>query len=133
MDEVQGSDTKVSWNMAQLLNIELSNLRQKANYHYIQGNFKRAVDSLKAMAQTAIHVMTKEERDKLKEIDKEFKIPLIVYNGLGSFNPQEINKAKIASLKLSDSYSKYNEVLMDILNVHGFLGEYKKDAGSMKI
>lgn len=133
MVEGEQSSNKVEWNMAALLNMELAKLRADSNNAYVRGDYKRAVDNLKAMSMTAIHVMTKDERDSLKAIEKVFEIPLLLYQGLGSFNQNERIKAKESSLIIREKYSRYNELLMDILNEHGFLGSYQQDMGKMKV
>ena len=127
------SASQVEWNMANLLNIELSNLRVKANTFFISGRYRQAMDSLIAMKMTGIHAFTKEERRALESLEKEINPSLISISAIGSFNDIERTKANNAISVIREKFPLYNEKLMDTLHTHGFLGAYKKDIGKMKI
>ena len=127
------STDKVEWNMANLLNIELARLRSKANDHWINKEYSKAVDTLMAMKMTGGHVMHKEERVKLTSIEQQLEIPLAEYMGISSVNTNDVMKGRVAVIKVRRLYLQYNELVMDLLEKYGFLGGRKKDAGRMKI
>lgn len=127
------SNSQVEWNMANLLNIELSKLRSNANTYFISGKYREAVDTLIVMKMTGIHAFSKEERDSLDIIEKKLFPSMIHLSTITSFNSRERSKAVEDIIKIKWLFPKYNEILMDTLHRHGFLGQYKKDAGRMKI
>ena len=127
------SNAQVEWNMANLLNIELSNLRAKANSYFIAGKYKQAMDSLIAMRLSCMYAFVKEERDALKDIEKELEVPLIQAQGIDTFNDDERKIAVKAMMVIRKNFPIYNEVLMDALHAHGFLGSFKKDSSMMRI
>ena len=124
---------QVEWNMANLLNIELSNLRQQANRNFVSGRYNLGIDSLVAMKMTGVHAMDQNERAALTTIEKEIEKHLIDFNKSNSLNDEDRRRAAIASLFLRRLFLSYSELLMDILHAHGFLGSYKKDGARMKI
>lgn len=127
------SADQVEWNMAVLLNMELSKLRSNSNSYFIAGKYREAVDTLIAMKMTGIYAFSKEERKSLIELEKKLLAAVIHVNGSSSFNKSISSKAVEASIKIRDIYPLYNEKLMDMLHAHGFLGGYKKDSGMMRI
>jgi tetratricopeptide (TPR) repeat protein len=127
------SNGQVEWNMASLLNIELSRLRTNANTYFISGKYREAIDTLIVMKMTGIHVFTKEERDAIKILELELLSSLLNYSGLNSFNIGNYAEAKKSLIKIRKIFPEYNEKLMDTLHAHGFLGNYKRDSGKMNI
>lgn len=127
------SADQVEWNMAGLLNFELSRLRNNANSLFIAGKYREAIDTLITMKMTGIHVFTKDERKALDNIEKELISSIMGIKGANSFNPELNHKAVEAALKIRTKLPEYNEKLMDFLHAHGFLGSYKRDSGRMRI
>lgn len=127
------SSGQVEWNMASLLNIELSKLRSNANSYFISGKYREAIDTLIAMKMSGIHVFTKKEREALDAIEKELLGSLLNYSYLGSFNPSSYAAARNSVIKIREKFPIYNEKLMDALHNHGFLGSMKRDSTRMNI
>lgn len=127
------SNNQVEWNMAALLNMELSKLRSNSNSYFVQGKYREAIDSLIAMKMTGMHVFTPKERETLKKIENELLNSLLNYNYLGSFNPINAKMAALSVKNIRIKLPEYNEKLMDLLHTHGFLGSYKKDSARMNI
>lgn len=128
------SDSKVAWNASQGIISEISNRRAMANTFFINGNIKKAFNTLISMKQSVIQSFNPEEREELKKIELNFHK---VYNALSSalsqsFNQKDkeiFNSANIISNRL---YSQYNELLMDLLNKRGYLVGEQSDASRMK-
>lgn len=123
-------DTKVNFNMAQGLSMELLNLRQKANYNLIKGNLKTLFNCLKAIKCSVIASISKSEREILRGLEIDIVTQLEIMNmnsgGFAISSKYETARTK-ASLKIED----YNEMLMDILQKRGFLMGEKSDASKL--
>ena len=123
---------KVSWNASQGLIAELSNRRSYANTFFINGDIKRAFNTLIAIKQSVIQSFNNKERNELKEIEDKFNKISSLLNSSNSFN-QEIRKgfliAKGLAIKI---YSEYNERIMDLLEQYGYLIGEQSDASRMK-
>ncbi len=125
---------QVEWNMAQLLTMELANLRSQANAAFISGidSYKKAVACLIAMRLSSTHVMDKDEVKKLEKIEKE----LIEYSAFLSFNfgfhkaPKIFQNVRKVFIQ---TFMQYNNELQYTLEKYGFLGDRKKDSSKMKI
>jgi flagellin-specific chaperone FliS len=128
------SDSKVAWNASQGIISEISNRRATANTFFINGNIKKAFNTLISMKQSVIQSFKPEEREELKKIETNFHR---IYNALSStlsqsFNSKDkeiFNSANVISNRL---YSNYNELLMDLLNKRGYLVGEQSDASRMK-
>lgn len=127
------SAAQVEWNMAGLLNIELSKLRSNANSFFVAGKYREAIDTLFVMKMTGIHVFDRKERERLEILERKLLLSMMHLSMAASFSPKERLKAMEDISKIRIIFPKYNEMLMDTLHAHGFLGNYKKDSGSMNI
>lgn len=114
------------WNMAALLNNELALLRNRANTFYISGKFNEAFQCLVAIKSTSIHVMNEDERKRLEDLEHQF---FKYINVIGSRLQQKNSKLynKVAGV-VFNTYKQYNDLLQDLLNRYGFLGDTKKDS-----
>ncbi len=105
-------DTKINqveWNLSQALIAEMQYLLSTSNRLFLSGNIDRAFWALKAVKFRFIQSLDSDERKKLKEIEKDF------YDNVKNKNQQ----ARV--------YDKYNETIMDYLEVYGYLIPQKKD------
>lgn len=123
-------ESQVEWNMAGLLNMELSRLRNEANIAFVNGNYRKAVACVMAMKHSCIQVIEEDDRKALKEMESK----LIKYSKMIAYNwgfqspPPIIIKVQSELEKL---YMDYNESIQDILDNYGFLGGKKQDASKL--
>ena len=125
---------KVAWNTSQGLIIEISNRRSYANNFYVNGDIRKAFNTLIAIKQSVIQSFVEKERQELAVMEEWFNkinFALSRANSM-SFN-QETRKnffnARAIAVKI---YSKYNNRLMDLLDDRGYLIGEQTDASRMK-
>ena len=125
---------KVAWNASQGIINEISNRRTMANTYFINGNIKKAFNTLMAMKQSTIQSFEDDERIKLKEIETTF---YRLYGALAttmamSFNQKDKELFNSANKLAQQVYSRYNDLLMDLLGDRGYLVGEQSDASSMR-
>ena len=103
---------QVEWNLSSGIVSEIQNLLNTANRLYINGNILKAFWCLKSVKFRFIQSLALDERKALRKIEKSF------YD-----ERQELNKNKMAY-----HYEDYNEKIMDLLDVYGYLIPKKKDS-----
>lgn len=125
---------QVAWNASQGLIMELSNRRSYANTFFINGNIKKAFNTLIAIKQSVIQSFDKDERVELKKIEDNFsKASIYLNKSCASSWNKDIRETYLLSKRLSEKfYSKYNDKLMDLLENYGYLIGEKTDSSKMK-
>ena len=125
---------KVSWNASQGLIMELSNRRSYSNTFFVNGEIRKAFNSLVAIKQSVIQSFNKEEREKLTEIEEKFnRFSAYLYPTSANSWNKEIRDAFLSSKNLSCKvYAEYNEKLMDLLERYGYLIGEQTDSSRMK-
>ncbi len=103
---------QVEWNLSSGIVSEIQNLLNTANRLYINGNILKAFWCLKSVKFRFIQSLAPDERKDLRKIEKSF------YD-----QRQEFNRNKMAY-----HYEDYNEKIMDLLDVYGYLIPKKKDS-----
>lgn len=147
MTDEQGSG-QVSWNSAQFLISEISNLRSRANTFRLQRDYGNAFECLRCVKATTIQSFSKEEREQLRKKEMEFSECLqfqkmVRPKGFGSdlTFPGEVEQDKTGKMKaemlrkiknIIPLYEEYNELLADLLEKYGYLIPVKEDASKMK-
>jgi hypothetical protein len=132
--ERENSSSKVSWNAAEGIIMEISNRRVMANTFFIQGNINKAFHTLISIKQTVIQSFTAEERKKLNEIESKFNqvSGVLSMSSANSFNPKTREANKLARRIASKLYPEFNDYLMDLLQKRGYLVGQMSDASRMK-
>lgn len=130
MEEVK----KVSWNASQGLIMELSNRRSYANTFFINGNIRKAFNTLISIKQSVIQSISLTNRTKLKALEENFNnFSRYLYPSLSSsFNNSNREAYGIAQGRAVKIYSDYNDTLMDLLQEAGYLIGEMSDASKMK-
>lgn len=127
----------------------MSNLRASANSHCLKGDYAKAFECLRAVKRSVIQSFRKQEREALKQKEKEFEECLSIRNfikPIGFSNqlnfPKEFFKeeSKVENVKkeilnkiknIVPLYEQYNEMLSDLLEKYGYLIPIKEDASKM--
>lgn len=127
-------DKKVAWNASQGLIMEISNRRVSANTFFINGNMRKALNTLIAIKQSVIQSFNLEERKELIDIEEKFnKLSTFLNSNMrSSFNSSVRNSFIQANTMASKIYSEYNEKLMDLLEKYGYLISEQADASKMR-
>ena len=130
MEEV----AKVSWNASQGLIAEISNRRASANTHFINGNIRKAFNTLVAMKQSVIQSIADGDRKKLKLLEDKFNdfSKYLYLSSASSFNKKDREIYSLAKKVSTKIYSEYNDLLMDLLQKAGYLIGELSDASKMK-
>lgn len=125
---------KVSWNASQGLIMELSNRRSYANTFFVNGDTRKAFNTLVAIKQSVIQSLNEEERKQLVEIETKFeRFSAYLHKTSANSWDVKIRDAFLSSKKLSNKiYADYNEILMDLLDKYGYLIGEQTDASKMK-
>jgi len=122
-----GDTKKVAWNASQGLIMEISNRRSYANTFFVNGDIKKAFQTLISIKQSVIQSFNKEERASLEKIEKKFE-----RINSHSFS-LDVRKAHgMAKNFAGKIYAEYNEFLMDLLDKYGYLIGEQSDASRMK-
>jgi len=125
---------KVSWNTSEGLIMEISNRRSKANSYFIEGDIKKALNTLISIKQSVIQSFNNNERSDLRLLEEKFNrvSPALARSMSNSFNKYQINlflRAKAIAITI---YSEYNNKIMDLLEDRGYLIGEQSDASKMK-
>lgn len=125
---------KVAWNASQGLIIEISNRRSSANNYFVEGDIRKAFNSLISIKQSVIQSFSPDERKKLKEIENKFdKVSVFLYPAsANSWNDNIRNAYKLSKDFSCILYSRYNEMLMDLLERYGYLIGEQTDSSKMR-
>ena len=125
---------KVSWNASQGLIMELSNRRSYSNTFFVNGEIRKAFNTLVAIKQSVIQSFNAKERISLSDIEEKFdRVSAYLYNTSANSWDKKIRDAFLLSKKISCKiYSKYNETLMDLLERYGYLIGEQTDSSRMK-
>ena len=107
---------KVAFNLSQLMMIELHRLLQRSHNYYLQCDWKRCFHTLRCIKFNVIQSLTKEEREQLRHLEDTTL--------LMTRNQQQRNE-------LRKRTEEYNEMLMDVLEAHGFLVKEREDHKKM--
>jgi len=129
-----GDTKKVAWNASQGLIMEISNRRSYANTFFVNGDIKKAFQTLISIKQSVIQSFNKEERASLEKIEKKFERinSALAYGNSHSFS-LDVRKAHgMAKNFAGKIYAEYNEFLMDLLDKYGYLIGEQSDASRMK-
>jgi hypothetical protein len=131
---VSSETTKVSWNASQGIITEISNRRTSANTFFINGDMRKALNTLISIKQSVIQSFKPEEREKLKKIEEKFdKVSkFLTHSASHSFNNDVRHAFSLANDYATDIYSKYNDLLMDLLEDRGYLVGQMADASKMR-
>jgi len=125
---------KVSWNASQGLIMELSNRRSYSNTFFVNGDIRKAFNTLVAIKQSVIQSFNEKERAKLTAIEEKFnRFSAYLYSTSANSWDKKIRDAFLLSKKISCKvYSEYNEVLMDFLEKYGYLIGEQTDSSKMR-
>lgn len=125
---------KVAWNASQGIINEISNRRSLANGHFINGQIKKAMNTLISIKQSVIQSFKPDERTKLEDVESKFnKISNALNNSASNSFNTKIIKAHSQALVLANKfYSEYNDLLMDLLQDRGYLVGEQSDASRMR-
>ena len=125
---------KVSWNASQGLITEIANRRSYANTFFVNGNIKKALNTLISIKQSVIQSFNSGERKSLKEIEEKFNMcsGFLSSSSSGSFNKKTRELYSLAKNIATKIYSGYNDMLMDLLDKYGYLIGEQTDASQMK-
>ena len=126
--------SKVSWNAAEGIIMEISNRRSAANGYFIQNNINKAFSTLISIKQSVVQSFSGDERDELDAIEFKFHqvSPLLPSGASNSFNPKVREAHRLAMTIAKRLYPKYNDLLMDLLSARGYLVGEMSDASRMK-
>ena len=126
--------SKVSWNAAEGIIMEISNRRSAANGYFIQNNINKAFSTLIAIKQSVVQSFNQEERDELDAIEFKFHqvSALLPAGASNSFNPKVREAHRLAMTIAKKLYPTYNDLLMDLLSERGYLVGEMSDASRMK-
>lgn len=132
--EHEKDSSKVAWNAAEGIIMEISNRRTMANTFFVQNNISKAFNALISIKQTVIQSFEQKDRDKLQDIETRFnKVSGSLASSYGnSFNPKLREAHKLARRIASKLYPEYNDLLMDLLQKKGYLVGQKSDSSKMK-
>jgi len=132
--EYESEGSKVSWNAAQGIIMEISNRRSLANSYFIQNNLNKALSTLISMKQSVVQSFKKEDREKLEQIENKFhKVSNCLSLGaVNSFNKDIREASKLARNIASKLYREYNDLLMDLLQDKGYLVGQQVDSSKMR-
>ena len=125
---------KVSWNASQGLIMELSNRRSYSNTFFVNGDIRKAFNTLVAIKQSVIQSFSDKERKKLQGIEDKFnRFSAYLYSTSANSWNKKIRDAYLLSKKISCKvYAEYNETLMDLLEKYGYLIGEQTDSSRMK-
>jgi len=125
---------KVSWNASQGLIMELSNRRSYSNTFFVNGDIRKAFNTLVSIKQSVIQSFSDKERRVLQKIEDRFsKVSVYLYSSSANSWDKKIRDAYLLSSRLSNKiYAEYNEVLMDLLEKYGYLIGEQTDSSRMK-
>lgn len=125
---------KVAWNASQGLIQEISNRRTYANTFFVNGDIKKAFNTLISIKQSVIQSLDQYERKELKIMEDNFLLlsSALSRNSSMSFNRGTrnlFNSVKVVATKI---YSIYNDKLMDLLDKYGYLIGEQTDSSKMR-
>lgn len=125
---------KVSWNVSQGIINEISNRRSFANTFFIEGEIRKAINTLISIKQSVIQSFTEDERTNLFNIEEKFNkcAGMLSSSSANSFNKKTRESHKLAKDLATKIYSEYNDKLMDLLENYGYLIAEQTDATQMK-
>jgi len=125
---------KVSWNASQGLIMEISNRRTYANTFFINGDIRKAFNTLTAIKQSVIQSFNQDERTNLENLERLFSRLSSVLNKSSSmsFNVGTRRSFHEANNIAKRIYAKYNDMLMDLLDDRGYLIGEQTDASKMR-
>jgi len=125
---------KVAWNASQGLIMELSNRRSYANTFFVNGDIRKAFNTLISIKQSVIQSFNESERDKLKQIEEKFnKVSVYLYPSSANSWNKKVREAYLLSRKISTKvYAEYNDILMDLLEKYGYLIGEQTDSSKMR-
>lgn len=103
---------KVAFNLSQLMMMELHRLLQRTHDHYLNCQWTKCFHTLRCIKFNVIQNLTEDERKQLKEI--ELKTNLRAHSREG-----------LEELRISTE--RYHEMIMDILEAHGYLVKERED------
>jgi hypothetical protein len=132
--DYDSESSKVSWNAAQGIIMEISNRRSLANTYFIQNNLSKAFSTLISIKQSVIQSFKDTDRKKLEEIEDKFS-KISSFLGMGasnSFNKSIRETNKLAKGLASKMYREYNDLLMDLLQSKGYLVGQQADSSKMR-
>ena len=112
MKDNLSDNQQVEWNLSAGIVSEIQTLLNNTNRLYINGNILKAFWCLKSVKFRFIQSLTSDERKELRKIEKVF------YE----------EKEKSNRNKMTFFYEEYNEKIMDLLDVYGYLIPKKKDS-----
>jgi len=132
---IMGNERKqVAWNASEGIIMEISNRRTYANTFFVNGDIKKAINTLIAIKQSVIQSLTKEERESLNVVEQRFNqfVKYLNSSSANSFNSGLRKSYNFAKEKAAEIYSEYNDTLMDLLETYGYLISEKTDASKMR-
>jgi len=107
---------KVAFNLSQLMMMELQGLMHLSNKCYLRCDWKGCFHTLRCIKFNVIQSLTKAERDQLKQLEDT---TILMTRG---------NREKNLLRKRTE---EYNEMLMDVLEAHGFLVKEREEHKKM--
>lgn len=131
---MQNEVKKVSWNASQGIIMEVSNRRSYANAFFINGDIKKAFNTLISIKQSVVQSFSDTQRNSLKKIEEKFNecSGFLSSSSANSFNKKNREAYSLATKLAKKIYSEYNDKLMDLLNTYGYLIGEQTDASKMK-
>jgi len=129
MVKQNNSSDEVSWNLSQLFINEIGNLLNEASRNYVNRNYSKSFDDLKAVSMRVVAYLNEEEIEKLDKLEKNFykNSNNTIKNG---FEKPTIKILKALKLQLY-YYTEYNNCLLKLLRKYGLLIPLKEDTTEM--
>jgi len=120
---------EVSWNLSMILIAEIGNLLNHASNNYVKRNYGKAFDYLKAVKMRVVAYLSKDEINKLSDMeDKAYKY--IEFSKPKGFNP--IGESYYENtFKLWKLLDEYNTFLFSLLRKYGLLIPMKEDTSKL--
>jgi hypothetical protein len=125
--------SQVAWNVSSSIIDEIAKRLEQSSDMFMKGNYAMMFHILKILKHRIIQSLSPDERTTLNR--QEQKI-IKLFNQLNGYNKlQKFEKEKINHQKIKYSFQNYvinyNDIIMDILNSHGYLIAEKADVSSM--
>lgn len=134
----------VAYNLSLLQIQEVFRLLQKANDYYLNNKFAHVFHALRCAKMSCIQNLSQEERNLLDRMEKDLDLLVSVDNIMKDEkfqNPSKLSakessiynivmKVKKNGKNLRVEVEKYKEILMDILESHGYLIKKMEDIKS---
>lgn len=124
---------EVAWNMDSDHLMQISNLLNQADSHYLDCNFQKCALTLKGVKLQIIQNLNPEERVKLKRKEEQIHLHISIQNIANREFSKELSRSLLEKINKIKTYcfpkiiEDYREMLMDLLAKYGFLSNKKRN------